>query len=469
MTTTVALETLGCKVNQYESSSFLGVLKEAGYRLVSFRDHADIYIIHGCAVTARAAFQTRQLLRRAQRLNPVAMIVSAGCQAELEAELIAKEQLATHILGNLDKFDLLARLQAPGSLAHPLMATGTSRRSDALKPLPVDSMHSGRARAFLKVQDGCNAFCSYCVVPHLRGKSRSLPEDHVRLQLDRFLANGYQEVVLTGIHLGQWGKDLSPHEDLDSLLTFLSQGRMPYRARLSSLEPMEWSEALIEHLPHRDWICPHFHIPLQSGDAAILERMRRPYTPHQYAERIMELHRIFPHGALGADVLVGFPGETEEQFGNTYRLIDRLPLTYLHAFPFSPRPGTPAASMPDRIPVRELKRRVRILRDLSDRKKRAFQAGLLGQYAEVLAEDETEPGWWQGTSENYQRVVFPASGAFQKGLIVRVKLEKLSARGFMGKPVTVPLQRQRTSPAWDPAGLQHKIGTSPEHTRQTAG
>jgi threonylcarbamoyladenosine tRNA methylthiotransferase MtaB len=430
---TVALETLGCKVNQYESSYFLETLKEAGFRPVSFRDHADIYIVHGCAVTSRAAFQARQLLRRARRINPEATIVSAGCQAQLEKGRIAEEGLATHILDNADKFDLVYWLQVPGSLSHPVRAAHNIFQPNIFRPLSIDSVHSGRARAFLKVQDGCDACCSYCIVPHVRGSSRSLPQDEVRLQMDRFLGHGYREVVLTGIHLGQWGKDLAPRQDLAALLTALNGGALPYRVRLSSLEPMEWSEPLVQHLSHWAWICPHFHIPLQSGDADILKKMRRPYTPHQYAECIMELHRFFPCAGFGADVMAGFPGETEEQFANTCRLISQLPLTYLHAFPFSPRPGTPAASMPGAVSGQELKRRVLALRDLSRQKKLAFQAGLLGRCVEVLAETQVEAGWWQGTSENYQRVVFPASGTFRPGFIARVKLSEITERGLLGK------------------------------------
>jgi threonylcarbamoyladenosine tRNA methylthiotransferase MtaB len=441
MAGTVALETLGCKVNQYESSYFLEALKDAGYRPVSFRDHADIYIVHGCAVTARATFQARQLLRRAQRINPAATIVSAGCQAQLEPERLAEERLATHILDNRHKFDLVSWLQAPGSLHHPLQATAEMSQIIPFRPLAIGSMHSGRARAFLKVQDGCDASCSYCVVPHLRGRSRSLPPVEVGMQVDRFLEHGYKEVVLTGIHLGQWGKDLAPRQDLDALLTLLNQRPLPYRARLSSLEPREWSGPLIEHLTGWEWICPHFHVPLQSGDADILERMQRPYTPHQYAELVMELRRLFPRAALGADVMVGFPGETEKQFANTCQLIDQLPLTYLHAFPFSPRPGTPAAAMPGKVSSQELKRRAHVLQDLGREKKQAFQAALLGQCVEVLAETQIENGWWRGTSENYQRVVFPASSPFQQGLLTRVRLLEITGRGLLGKPVAIPLQK----------------------------
>ncbi len=374
MTATVALETLGCKVNQYESSYFREILKEAGHRLVSFRDHADIYVVHGCAVTSRAAFQTRQLLRRARRINPEATIVAAGCQAQLEPERIAEERLATHILDNLSKFDLASWLQFPGSLSHPLRPAATAAHQfGPFRPLAVNGMHSGRARAFLKVQDGCDAFCSYCVVPNLRGRSRSLPADEVRLQLDRFLNHGYQEVVLTGIHLGQWGRDLAPGQNFEALLTSLNQGPLPYRIRLSSLEPGECNAPLLERLARWEWVCPHFHVPLQSGDEQILGQMRRPYTPRQYAEVVRALHHLFPHAALGADVMAGFPGETEKQFANTYQLIDQLPLTYLHAFPFSPRPGTHAASIPHRVSSQELKRRVHLLNDLSRKKSWPFR------------------------------------------------------------------------------------------------
>lgn len=437
---TVALETLGCKVNQYESSYFLETLMEAGYHPVSIRDRADVYIIHGCAVTARAAFQARQLLRRVQRRNPDALIVAAGCQAQLEGERIAEERLATHILDNHDKFNLVHRLQLPGSLSQPVRSSGDPRGLTTFPPQPITAMHSGRARALLKIQDGCNAFCSYCVVPYMRGGSRSLPQDNVSTQLDRFLAHGYQEVVLTGIHLGQWGKDLVPQRDLAALLTGLNEGPLPYRIRLSSLEPMECTAPLLERITRVSWICPHFHVPLQSGDVEILGKMRRPYTPHQYAERIEELHRLFPQAALGADVMAGFPGETETQFANTCHLISRLPLSYLHAFPFSPRPGTPAASLPQQVVGPELKRRVGILRELSRQKKLAFQAGLLGQGVDVLAETELEAGWWRGTSENYLQVVFPVPGAFQPGFIARVKLLELTERGLVGKPVAIPLQ-----------------------------
>jgi threonylcarbamoyladenosine tRNA methylthiotransferase MtaB len=428
----VALETLGCKVNQYESSYFLEVLKEAGYQSVSFREHADIYIVHSCAVTSRASYQTRQLLRRAQRINPQATIVAAGCDAQFEPDCIANERLATHILGSNEKFHLIHWLKTGGSLSEPCRAVGNNRDGCCCAPLAVTRMHSGRARSFLKVQDGCDSFCSYCIVPYTRGRSRSLPTEDVRRQMDRFIGFGYQEVVLTGIHLGQWGRELAPAQDFGELLTYLAEGSLPHRIRLSSLEPMEWTGELIGRLASWPWLCPHFHVPLQSGDSEILYRMHRPYAPRHYAELIQELHLLFPDGAYGADVLVGFPGETDRHFENTFKLITELPLTYLHVFPFSPRSGTQAATLGNRVTDGEVKRRARSLRQLGMQKKEAFRRRSVGKWVEVLAESKKTPGWWQGTSDNYLTVVFHSSKPLSVGSIVRVRLTELTDKGLIG-------------------------------------
>jgi threonylcarbamoyladenosine tRNA methylthiotransferase MtaB len=435
--TTVALETLGCKVNQYESSYFLDVLEKTGYLPVSFRERADVYIVHSCAVTSKAAFQTRQLLRRAQRLNPHARIVVAGCDAQLEPGRFAAERLATHVLGNEEKFDLPRWLEAPGSLSSPCLALSDSRLYVRCKSLPTARMHSGRARAFLKVQDGCDAFCSYCVVPLTRGKSRSLPPGEVRAQMDRFLDHGYGEVVLTGIHLGQWGREFEPTLDLTHLLDFLSSGSLPPRVRLSSLESMEWSQSFIRLLSSAPWICPHFHIPLQSGDAEILRRMHRPYSPDDYANVIHELHILFPEAALGADVMVGFPGESEDQFNNTLRLIQQLPLTHLHVFPFSPREGTLAAGLPGRITGAELKRRARALQSIGAEKRRAFQIRFLGKWVEVLVEVREKPGGWRGTTPNYLQVLFASRSAPAPGSLVKVRIVRATENGLEGEAGTV--------------------------------
>ncbi|MGO9019330.1 MAG: tRNA (N(6)-L-threonylcarbamoyladenosine(37)-C(2))-methylthiotransferase MtaB [Syntrophobacteraceae bacterium] len=433
---TVALETLGCKVNQYESSYFLEVLQQAGYRPVPFRERADIYIVHSCAVTAKAGFQTRQLLRRARRANPDAMVVAAGCYAQLEGNRIAHERLATHILGNPGKFNLLDWLNRPGSFEEPCIALDRAPRScSEFEILPVSRMHTGRTRAMLKIQDGCDSFCSYCVVPHVRGRSRSLPARLVQAQMEELLGAGYQEIVLTGIHLGKWGKDLEPELSLSHLLEKMNSNHHPARLRLSSLEPEEFDSGLLGVISSAPWICRHFHIPLQSGDPEILARMRRGYNPQNYADLVARIHADFPHAAIGADVLTGFPGESEKQFENTLEFIEDLPLSYLHVFPFSPRPGAAAATFPGRIEGRELKRRATVLQALSKRKKRAFREKFIGKPLEVLIQTEVQPGLWEGLSDNYIRVLFPPSEGSCPGKLTWVKAAGFKNEDLEGEPL----------------------------------
>ncbi|MBZ4660506.1 MAG: mtaB [Desulfacinum sp.] len=430
----IALETLGCKVNQYESSAFLQGFLERGHRVVGFQEEADLYVVHSCAVTSKAAYQTRQLLRRARRLNPNARIAVVGCDAQVDWQRLARDGLATHIIGSEEKFRLWDWLEKPGDFDHPVVAVSDSRAYGDLCPLPVSRMLGDRSRAFLKVQDGCNAFCTYCVVPYSRGRSRSHPAAFVAEQMARFQRAGYREVVLTGIHLGQWGRDLEPEAAFHELLQQLDRAQRPQRVRLSSLESGEVTPELLKALETLDWICPHFHIPLQSGDGDILEAMGRPYTPRRYAETILTLRRRFPQAALGADVIVGFPGETERRFRNTYELIESLPLTYLHVFPFSPRPGTPAAEMSGHVVGSELKERAKALRDLARQKKRAFEETFVGRRLEVLLETRTSEGLWAGTSENYLHVVLPADFRAAVGEIVPVRIERRTRQGLLGIP-----------------------------------
>lgn len=429
---TIALDTLGCRVNQYESSYIIEALVQSGCEVVDSREKADIYIVHSCAVTSRASFETRQLLRRAHRRHPGALIVALGCDANLEGKRMASEGLATHILGNGEKFDVVRWLHEPGTFHEPCVAVSDPRQIHRFHDICVEEMAIGRTRAVLKIQDGCNAFCSYCIVPHTRGCSRSLPSSSVRAQLDRFLDHGYQEVVFSGIHLGQWGRDLSTNEDLASLFRKLKSGGLPQRIRLSSLEPLEWTDGLIRELRDTPELCPHFHVPLQSGDDEILKNMRRPYGSGLYRELTHELHRCFPDAALGADVLVGFPGETDSRFENTLSLLQDLPVSYLHVFPFSARPGTPAASMKDVLDGRTLKARSQILRELSGAKRRAFAERFLGHELEVLVEKRQSAGFWQGTSRNYMKISFSSSMDPGVGSIVSVRLLEVTSQGLRG-------------------------------------
>lgn len=418
----IALETLGCKVNQYESSYVVESLEEAGHSLVPFKEHADIYVVHGCAVTSRASYETRQLLRRARRINPEAVLVAMGCEAQRDSRRLAQERLATHILGNSHKHELIHHLRVPASVDAPLVCVSDMASCVHFQPLPVNRMFMGRTRATLKIQDGCNSFCAYCVVPFTRGRSRSLPPREVLLQMTRFLDHGYREVVLTGIHLGQWGKDLSPPMELSDLLHQLDKEAGSARIRLSSLEPGEWSSTLLEAMPHWKWLCPHFHIPLQSGDDEILRLMERPYQRNEYAALVHALRARFPQCALGADVLVGFPGETPRHFANTLALIDTLPLSYLHVFPYSPRPGTKAFSRKDRATGHELKTRARTLQELGRRKREAFQESFMGKWVDVLVESQVRSGWWRATSGNYLQLVFQGPAGTHPGAVTMVRI-----------------------------------------------
>lgn len=435
----VALETLGCKVNQYESSAFLEGFSKEGWQVVPFSQKADLYVVHSCTVTNKAAYQTRQLLRRALRTNPDARIAVVGCDAQIHGDRLARERLATHILGTREKFHLLRWLQEPGTLETPCCVLSDARKIEGpLDPLPLTSMLEDRSRAFLKIQDGCDAFCTYCIVPLSRGRSRSLEADEVIRQLERFSHSGFREVVLTGIHLGQWGVDLRPQTNLARLLMRIDGSMRPPRMRLSSLESKEVTEDLLKILSALPWICPHFHIPMQSGDGEILAAMGRPYGPDQYAETVLSLRRLFPRAALGADVIVGFPGETERHFARTVQLVETLPLTYLHVFPYSPRPGTPAAAVEGRAVGSTLKQRTRILRNLGRRKKRAFQERFLGSVLEVLVETPVGPKLWSGTSENYLTVIFEEKRPIAVGSLVRVRVNRVSEGGLFGTPVGEP-------------------------------
>ncbi len=272
-------------------------------------------------------------------------------------------------------------------------------------------------------------------MPFSRGCSRSLDAEAAIRQLESFALSGSNEVVLTGIHLGQWGLDLHPRTNLARLLMRINEARRPARIRLSSLESKEVDEDFLKVLAALPWICPHFHIPMQSGDAEILAAMGRPYGPDEYAETILALHRLFPRAALGADVIVGFPGETDRHFARTVRLVEALPLTYLHVFPYSPRPGTRASAMEGRIVGKALKERTRILRDLGRRKKRLFQERFVGSVLEVLVETSLGPGLWSGTSENYLTVIFQESRSTAAGNLVPVRIDRVTDSGLWGTPL----------------------------------
>lgn len=432
--TTAAVITLGCKVNQCESACLEERLSGAGYGIVPFSRRADLYCVNTCAVTSRAAMESRQLIRRALRQNPEARVVVTGCYAQIAPAEIAAVPGVSLILGTTEKLALLEHLAAPVNGAIPTIRAGDPRKSGIPQPL-VLSAFAQRTRAFLKIQDGCDAFCSYCIVPHARGRSRSIPAAPVLEQVERFLAGGFQEIVLTGIHLGQWGRDLEPPRHLTSLIGDIFEQRPLPRLRLSSLEPGEITGELLDRMASEPRLCPHLHVPLQSGDAAILARMNRTYHPLFYRDLVLDAVARIPGLAVGADVLVGFPGETDACFLSTYCLLESLPLAYLHVFSFSPRPGTRAAVMKGRVPPAVIRIRSALLRQLDRAKRLAFMGRFVGTVRPVLLEGRSAAdGGRLGLSDNYIPVLVK-SGEAGENQLVMARFEEIQETRMVAAPL----------------------------------
>ena len=440
-TQTVAVATLGCKVNQCESASFQSCFEEQGFTLVPPGAAADIYVINTCAVTAKAAAQSRQLIRRVQRTNPGAKVVVTGCYAQIAPQKIREIEAAPiAIVGNANKHQLLeAALSHPAAAEFPrhnkagqFFTDITARKKFTL--LPAKNF-TGRTRAFLKIQDGCNNFCSYCIVPYARGRSRSLPPEMVLHQALLYAGENHREIVLTGIHAGHYGHDLKPRSNLLELVEKLSAAPPSVRYRLSSLEPTEISPELLDFMAVAENMMPHLHIPLQSGSDTILQKMNRRYTAYQFGRIVRRCKDVLPFAAIGVDVLVGFPGETEENFYRTFDLLAELPVSYLHVFPYSKRPGTQAAEMDHQVPAEIKEERVAVLRKLDHKKRITFYRSRLGRVHPVLAETATTAdAMLKGFTDNYIPVHFKP-GPETADQIIRVKLERLQGRYVIGTPL----------------------------------
>jgi threonylcarbamoyladenosine tRNA methylthiotransferase MtaB len=400
--TTVAIATLGCKVNQFESEALSDALEQKGYVLIPYGEGADITIINTCTVTHRADFQSRQMVRRAFQSNPDSLIIVTGCYSQVEPDAFLKMKGVHYLLGNGEKNQIPDLLPLMQRGEFPKIQVGDIRKETQFSETPLYSFRR-HTRAFLKIQDGCNAYCSYCIVPHARGHSRSLRPERVVQNLKVLREKGFKEVVLTGIHLGAYGLDLNPPLSLEKLIRELEKEETPDRIRLSSIEPGDFSPELISTLSQSGKICPHLHVSIQSGDDEILKKMNRDYGHSFLSKLIRELHLRIPKISIGADVIVGFPGETEENFKHTYGLVESQPFSYLHVFPFSRRRGTPAFHFPDGVDEREIKIRAETMRELGRQKRQAFYQRFMDQELNVLVEDrrEKETGRWKGLSRNY--------------------------------------------------------------------
>ena len=418
------IKTLGCKVNQFESEAIAAALISEGWRLADGGGPADLCIVNTCTVTSRGAMQSRQLLRRLRREHPFAMVLATGCHATLNAGELAATGAVDCIVHHCAKHRIPETIRSmedvftPGG---PVRIVGQGERRDLFTRLSPAAVTGFRTRAFLRIQDGCNAFCAYCIVPHARGPSVSMTPDRVMAALAALDAEGRREVVLAGIHLGLYGVDLSPPVSLLDLLETVVRRRLVSRLRLSSIEPCELTDDLLDLAAGTDRICDHFHLPLQSGSNDVLGRMGRPYTAEVYADRVAAVRKRMPHAAIGADVLVGFPGETAALFEETFCLIE-----YLHVFPFSPRPGTRAADMDHPVPAEEIKSRCARLRDLGAEKKRAFCRNNYGRLVPALVEEtpDRKTGLFKAVTTNYLSVLVREPEALRGQLVnVRIKTQ----------------------------------------------
>jgi len=384
---TFSIVTLGCKVNFYESEWFRERLLTAGWMEVGEDGTCpDWVIVNTCTVTGRADRQSRQILYRIKRRCPDSRIIVTGCYADRDPETLAGLAGVTYVVPNGRKKEIPGILD-PLSVPSPMeMAVGSFAR---------------HVRAYLMVQNGCDARCAYCIIPSVRGRSRSKPMTQVLEEMDVLIESGHPEIILCGIHLGLYGRDLTPRTSLADLIGAIDRRAGDARIRISSLEPMEFSEAVIYRIADSSVVCPHFHIPLQSGSGRILRSMRRPYSPDSFAVLVQKIRQEIPHATLGTDIMVGFPGETDADFEESYRFVDSLSLSYLHVFPYSGRPGTLAYSMEGQVSEQVKKARAARFLTLGRSLRKTFYRSWVGRTDEVVFEREETPGRWVGKSLHY--------------------------------------------------------------------
>jgi len=451
------VENFGCRATQADGAAIERQLSGYGLSRASKASEAEVVVLNTCTVTSSADQDARAAIRRIHRVNPGARIVVTGCYAQRAPEEISALDGVSLVVGNSHKHRLAEIAAGNGfvplnSLTAPAVAVGAPEGHCApvvvedifghteLLAAPVFDSDNEKTRPNLKVQDGCNNRCSFCIIPSVRGRSRSLPVGEVLANVDQLVANGYQELVLSGINLGRWGRDLGslvpPASDvagdsaetgpagprnrfIDLLRAILDRTSVPL-LRISSVEPMDWSDELIAFAAASPRIAKHAHVPLQSASDRILRRMHRRYRPWHYEDRIQRIHAAMPEAAIGADVMVGFPGESDEDFEETRVFIERLPFSYLHVFTYSSRPGTASAQMPEQVPVHEARERNRTLRELAAQKKRRFQEQFIGKTLPALTLTHVSNGRTETLTGNYQKLWVAGSLPANRMLSARI-------------------------------------------------
>jgi threonylcarbamoyladenosine tRNA methylthiotransferase MtaB len=484
------IENFGCRATQADGAALERQFVERGLERAGAAREAEIVVLNTCTVTDGADKDARASIRRLRRLNPECRIMVTGCYAQRAPEEVAALPGVTWVVGNSHKH---AAAEIATSSSTSLISSVANSSTSAFIPLkklsgnqtanvivgdifahtellaaPVFEAGNERTRPNLKVQDGCDNRCSFCVIPYVRGQSRSLPMDRVIAEVQTLVRSGYREVVISGINLGRWGRDLkevvaqkaamieeqrtlaSPIVEgqqamdrerpttsdrrLESLIRAILDQTSLEKLRISSVEPMDWSDELIELVAESRRIAKHAHVPLQSGSDAVLRRMHRKYRPWHYREKILKIRNAMPTAAIGADVMVGFPGETELEFEETRRMIEELPFTYLHVFTYSPRPGTPAAALPGQVPVAVARERNHALRELASRKKASFMGSMVGTVVQAITLQTIGADFTEALTDNYLKIKIP--GRYEANRWMKLSVEMVDGEVLRGKSVT---------------------------------
>ena len=431
------LMNFGCRATQADGAAIERDLAQLGMSAVTSSD-ADVVVLNTCTVTANADSDARAAIRRLHRENPQAKILVTGCYAQRAPEELSAIEGVTWVVGNSHKPEIgnILRGEVTGDKGQFISLAALSGAEQFIDDifahtelLAAPVFEGGaKTRPNLKVQDGCDNRCSFCVIPFVRGASRSLPLEKVLPEVDNLVRAGYREMVISGINLGRWGRDFVEPSRFEALLRAILDRTAIERIRISSVEPMDWSDELIAMAAREPRICKHAHVPLQSGSDAVLRMMHRKYRPWHYADRIEKIHTAMPDAAIGADVMVGFPGETDAMFEETRAFIAALPFTYLHVFTFSSRPGTKAEKMPDHVPVSVAKERNRILRELIAEKNRRWREGFVGREIEAITLHSNEDRTTEALSNNYVRVKI--DGDVPSNELVMLRVASLTEEGF---------------------------------------
>ena len=422
MEKTVALITLGCKVNQYETNAMSQKLIENGYKVVEHTQKADIYIINTCTVTNMSDRKSRQMIRRAKEMNPKAFIIAVGCYVQVSKEEVEKIEEIDLALGNEEKVNIV-------DYCNKLLEEKDSEKQSAMEDVMQakefsefgETSYTEKTRAVIKVQDGCDRFCSYCIIPYARGRVRSRKPEHIIKEIENIAKQGIKEVVITGIHIASYGKDFRNGYKLIDLLEEINQIEGIERIRLGSIEPLLITEEFVQRLTKLEKICEHFHLSLQSGCDETLKRMNRRYTIEQFTEIVERLRVAYSNVNLTTDIIVGFPGETEEEFNKTYKFLENIKFYKMHIFKYSQRKGTKAAEMPEQISPEEKEKRSKKLIELSDKNEEEYNSEYVGKRVEVLWEEEKQ-GTYKGHTKNY--VLIESNSKHQENMLEQVVIKE---------------------------------------------